>query len=572
MPQGPDEWIERAQQRLERLQEQIRKGVSPQSFPESLQELSNALEELRVASAEQQSQAAAVEEALQAAEREHSRYQHLFELAPDGYLASDGEGAITDANQAAARMLEYDAHELIGQPLAGFIAAPDRPAFRRLLARLRGGLLEGQHEMLVQPRHSPPFPVSLTISADTGAGDQHHRLRWLLRDIREQRRMEEELLRSRHYESLAAIAGGLAHDLNNYLGGIVGSLTLARRQLEQGSAKAADTMQLAESAALGARRLSEQLLTFAKGGAPVRQRAAIGEVIRESAAFARRGSQASPEVHIADELWPVEADLRQLNQALTNVVLNAAQAMPQGGTVRIEATNVALTNTDQLPLPAGRYVRISVSDQGEGISPEILPRIFDPYYSTRDRSAGLGLPITYSIVKRHQGHVDVKSEPGHGTTVTLYLSASVKPAREQPAGEGPAGGGRRVLFVDDEYMVRMPFATLLEMQGYQVDHADSGEQAVSRYRHAKESGRPYDAIIMDLTMPGGIGGREATRRILEIDPTARVVVASGYSGDAAMAHYREHGFKAAVAKPYTAEGLANALAAALAEEEEKQPA
>ncbi len=570
MPPGPDEWIDRAQQRLDRLQQQIGEGSIGDNFPEALQELSNALEELRVASAEQQSQAEAVEEARQAAERQHSRYQHLFELAPDGYLATDGEGVITDANQAAASMLEYDAHDLAGQPLAGFIAGPDRPAFRRLLARLRRGMPDGQHEMLVQPRHSPPFPVSLTISADTGADDQHQNLRWLLRDIREQRRMEEELLRSRHYESLAAIAGGLAHDLNNYLGGIVGSLTLARRQLEQDSAKAAETMQLAESAALGARRLSEQLLTFAKGGAPVRRRAAIGDVIRESTAFALRGSQASPEIEVAADLWPVEVDLGQLNQALTNVVLNAAQAMPQGGKVRVEAENVTLANDDPVPLPPGKYVRVAISDQGEGISPEHLPRIFDPYFSTRTR-AGLGLPIAYSIVRRHQGHVDVQSEPGRGTTVTLYLPAAAKPVREEAARQGPSGGGRRVLFVDDEYMVRMPFATLLEMSGYQVDHADSGEQAVSRYRQAREAGRPYDAVIMDLTMPGGIGGQEATQRILEIEPAARVVVASGYSGDAAMAHYREHGFKAAVAKPYTAEGLAAALAAALAEDE-KQPA
>jgi CheY-like chemotaxis protein len=320
---------------------------------------------------------------------------------------------------------------------------------------------------------------------------------------------------------------------------------------------------------LRAKGLTQQLLAFAKGGAPVRRPGQIRDLIRDTASFAASGSSVVVHLAVAHDLRPVAVDAGQIGQVVENLVLNAAQSMPHGGVLRVEAQNVLLPpqrpgDAGALPLAPDWYVRCSVRDQGVGIDAEDLPRIFDPYFTTKKGGSGLGLATSYAIVRRHGGHITASSEPGKGTEVTFYLPALKTAAADElpetaASSESAAVESHRVLLMDDDASVREVVALMLSRLGYQVTTATSGEEAVEAYRRALDLGQRFDAVIMDLTVAGGLGGREATRRLLAIDPDARIVVSSGYSGDPVLADHRDHGFVARLPKPYATEDLERTL-------------
>jgi len=361
-------------------------------------------------------------------------------------------------------------------------------------------------------------------------------------------------------ESLGVLAGGIAHDFNNLLNAIMGNIDLALFSPGQ-SEEIRENLERAEKAALRARDLTTQLLTFSRGGAPIRKTASIAELIRDSADFALRGSNSRAEFVFPDDLWKASIDEGQISQVVNNLVLNAAQAMLQGGTVRISADNVEVASAKAGEMKPGKYVRITVSDEGSGIPREHIKRIFEPYFTTKAKGSGLGLATSYSIVRSHEGSIEVESDVGRGTTMRVFLPASLSQQREGEPGALPVHprGSGRVLVMDDDDIIRQTTGLMLQKLGYEVELAADGGETLDKYKESLNGGRRFDAVIMDLTIPGGIGGREAMELLLSIDPLVRGIVSSGYSSDAVMANYRQYGFAAVLAKPYRKNDLAAVL-------------
>ncbi len=501
---------------------------------------------------------------------ETERLRVTLRSIADGVVTTDIEGRVVLLNEVAERLTGWTLEDAEGKPLDEvfkIIHLGDRTPSENLCQRVLSSgeimSLDGQDRAIVAKdgaermiSHSAA-PIRENHGEVTGVV-------MVFRDITEEQRLERELLKAQKLESLGILAGGIAHDFNNILSGILLKTQLAQRALGKGR-DPLKHLQAVQEAVQTATALTQQLLTFAKGGAPVKQAASVSELLTESASFALRGSQIRCEMKIAPDLWTAEIDRGQISQVVHNLVINAAQAMPGGGTIRIEASNLELHGEKTVgDMPPGIYIQIAVADEGCGIRPEVLTSIFDPYFSTKPTGHGLGLTTTHSIIKRHGGHITVESELGAGSRFTFYLPASkvvvqAKPKPDQPA---PVEVGEilgRVLVMDDEPHIRESLGEVLEELGYSAGFSADGAQALRAYREAMESGHPYDVVIMDLTIPGGMGGREAIGQLLELDPEAQAIVYSGYSRDPVMAAYRDHGFRAMLPKPFKFQQLGSLL-------------
>ena len=400
-----------------------------------------------------------------------------------------------------------------------------------------------------------PVEINATV-VETRRG---RRILTLCRDISERRRYELELQRTERLESIGILAGGIAHDFNNILVGVTGNMSLAGMCLDQPDA-ARGLLAEAEKAAFRARDLTQQLLTFSRGGMPVRRAAKVPELIRESAAFVLRGSPVTARFDLPDDLWSVEVDTGQISQVIQNIVLNAAQAMPGGGRVLVDARNVEPAPDAADARHRGRRVRISIADRGPGIPPESLRHIFDPYFTTKEKGSGLGLAVAYSIVRRHDGELTVDSDLGAGSTFHVFLPASDRtPADPRAAKPGRFEGFGRVLVMDDDEGARTVAARLFGRLGYEVTPTEDGAEALRSFEAARRRGKPFDLVFLDLTVPGGMGGLECIPRLREIEPDVRVIVSSGYSTAAVMAQTGLHGVAGVLAKPYALEDLRSLL-------------
>lgn len=381
-------------------------------------------------------------------------------------------------------------------------------------------------------------------------------------DVTDRRKYEEERLKMDKLESLGVLAGGIAHDFNNIITGILGNISLARIYLDE-SHKSFKPLGVAEKASQRAGELAHQLLTFAKGGVPIKKTITLQHIVNECVSFILRGSNVQGVIDIPDSIHAVEADEGQISQAFGNIILNGVQAMPGGGTLKIHGENVTLGNKNKLALPPGKYVKIDFMDKGCGIAVENRKKIFDPYFTTKSKGTGLGLSSAYSIIFRHGGCIDLQSVVGAGTTFTCYLPSTNEIIPElcadckSPDVGAPVGG--KILVMDDEEMIRDIAAEILYYLGYQATTCTKGEEAVALYKAANESGTPFLAAIMDLTIPGGMGGKEAAEQILALDPGASLIVSSGYSVDPVMAHYKSYGFCGAVGKPYETKEIAQVM-------------
>jgi len=380
----------------------------------------------------------------------------------------------------------------------------------------------------------------------------------IIRDITERKQMESELINARKLESLGTLAGGIAHDFNNILAAILGNVSFVRMFSDKGSELYSPLVE-AESACLRAQGLTKQLLTFSRGGKPVKSVIGIGALLTDSTQFALHGSNVICRFQIAEDLWPVEADRGQIDQVINNLAINGDQAMANGGQLQVRAKNVELKKGEFPPLKSGRYVKVEVEDEGVGIPEEHLERIFDPYFTTKQKGSGLGLASAYSIVKNHFGVIHALSEPGKGTTFVFFLPATYEEPQMEEEKEYVILGQGRVLLMDDEEIIRKMVAGIIEKLGYEAVTAIDGEEALDKYREAMLAGKPFAAVILDLTIKGGMGGEETLDKLKEIDPEVKAIVSSGYSLDLVMSDYKRVGFAGMIAKPYSLSKMSQIL-------------
>lgn len=502
-----------------------------------------------------------ISERLQAEKKlrkSEERYRDLIESASDLIQMVQPDGTILYANRAWRDTLGYSEEEVGNLTLEDIIDPDCRGNCHATFAKV---LTEGKADHVKATFIARDGRKVLVEGAANCkyVDNQPSLTRCIFRNVTEKKAAEEQLLRAQKLDSLGVLAGGIAHDFNNLLTVIVGNISLARLHALE-DAKLQEILATTEKASTRAGELTKQLLTFSKGGAPVKKVTAIDNLLHDAAKFVLAGSNVSCRYNIATDLHLLEIDEGQLSQVINNLVINARQAMIDGGTIDISARNMPITADNSMALPPGSYVVVSIADQGKGIDSESLDKIFDPYFTTKENGSGLGLAVAYSVIKNHDGQISVESQPGAGTTFHLYLPASDKqPASKSSTDTSTHQGSGRILVMDDEEIIRNVATEMLTHLQYEVATARDGREAIALYRQAMEEKRPFAAVLMDLTIPGGMGGREAIIELLALDPDIKAIVSSGYANDPIMAHHQEHGFAGVVSKPYRVHDLSQAL-------------
>ena len=470
---------------------------------------------------------------------------------PDLMFEMDGNGKYIDLWAQDTDLLVAKKEALIDHNVNEML--PSDAAFE-VMAAIREaaetGTSQGQIVRLPLEHCEHWFELSTSKKQHT---DSYSHFLMLYRDITDKHQMEEELFKARKLESVGVLAGGIAHDFNNILFGIMGNIELASYCVEKDSRGAEALLSEAQKAAKRAAKLTQQLLTFSKGGDPVKEKTSLARLIQDSADFVLHGSRVFCDYTFPDDLWTVNADSGQISQVIQNLILNAKFAMPDGGSINVSCNNVEDAACEQLlSRHEGNFISITIEDTGVGIPQEIINKIFDPYFTTKPGGSGLGLSICHAIIDKHDGNIMVQSNIGKGTTFTVYLPAEPSTDVSVTKQQKPktAVKAARVMVMDDEQMVRNLTQSQLSTLGHEAILVEDGEEAINTYQELQDTNTPVDLVIMDLTIPGGMGGQEAARKLLQLAPEAKIIVASGYSNDPVMANYREYGFCAAVAKPF----------------------
>jgi PAS domain S-box-containing protein len=485
------------------------------------------------------------------------RFRTVFEQASIGIAMSDREFRFFRVNAAFCAMFGYSAEELSAMTFKDITHPAYLSADIENVARLTRREIPF-YKTIKQyiKKNGDELWAEITLSIlRNEKGEFLHSL-VLVEDITARKRAEEEMQRAARLESLKMFAGGIAHDFNNLLGGIFGHIDLARSELPT-KHKAAEYLDKSFPAFERAKHLARQLLTFAKGGAPIRKPVRLPDLIRDTCALSLSGSNVKCKHRFADQLWAVEGDENQLAQVFGNLMINASQAMPEGGVVTVVAENRTIEAGRIGKLSAGRYVTVTVWDQGIGIPEKLLDKIFDPFFTTKLRGSGLGLATSHSIITRHGGHIEVASKQGEGSAFTIWLPASVSQDLSEDLKESVADlcGSGRILVMDDERIIREVINHILTGAGYEVVLTAEGKETVEEYGKAMRTKKAFRAVILDLTVPDGMGGEKTLRELKKLDPDVVAIVSSGYSDDDLLANYSAHGFAAMVSKPYRSSEL-----------------
>ncbi len=490
-------------------------------------------------------------------ELQHQRELLLITLnsLDEGVIATDEDERIILINDVATKLIGYSRKETLGKFLNEVLYIIDDKTSERLIITAPQKVLSN---FILVTRDLEEIPVSIH-SLPIKANEDLLRGRIIIfQDITEKQKTEQELSRTEKLESLGVLAGGIAHDFNNILAAILANIQLAlikQQKNEENKKYLMHTVEITRKAS----ELTKQLLTFSKGGAPVKKDASLNELIQDTAKFVLRGTKTKAIFNFVENLWGACIDEGQISQVIHNLVLNAKQAMPKGGIIRILAENVVIDSHSHFQ--TGKYVKITVKDEGIGIPKEIIPKIFDPFFTTKKEGNGLGLATSYSIIKKHNGYIEVESQVDTGTSFIIYLPAiDLLPEKEFTPNEVAASGaGLKVLLMDDEVQILNAVSEMLKYNGYRVEAALDGSEAIAIYQQAKATGDPFDVVIMDLTIPGGLGGQETIAILRDIDPNINAIVSSGYANDLIIADYERFGFKGVVIKPYKFDELHEVL-------------
>ncbi len=505
-----------------------------------------------------------------AEEAMREREEHLRAInsaAANAIIVIDNNRKVLHWNPAAEKLFQYTPEEVMDKPITAIIAPPKHQSALTKISRKfkmpdKDSTGAKTIELFGYKKDGTEFPVEVSFSAFKSR-DQWHTV-GIIRDISARKKMEKEVLRAQKFESLGVLASGIAHDFNNLLTAIIGNINLVS-QFTDPAEENYELLKSADKAAIRAKALSQQLLIFSKGGNPIRKTTSIAPLIKDSADFALHGSTILCSIHIPENLWLVDIDSGQIGQVLQSLIINSKEAISGSGTIHIDCSNV--TEVDIPTFPAaikGDFVRLQIRDTGCGINKRDIPKIFDPYFTTKDNGSGLGLAIVYSILQKHDCHITVQSEPGQGTTFTIFLPASLdQRLKVDERGEISSGRHYRIMVVDGEEMLLNIAKRMLVHLGHECICVKNSIEAIEIYKHHWKTGTPVDGVIVDLTIPGGMGGKETAGAIYDINPEARIIVSSGYTHDPVMVDYDEYGFCAAIAKPFDMTELRDKIASVM---------
>lgn len=507
--------------------------------------------------------------------REKERLSVTLDSIADAVITTDQSGAVERLNEEAARLVGMTQKESLGRPLEEVLKIK-HPRTGKPIKDLTRTLMDPEFAdaftevgVPLDSANGRTFYVTAETRCILDDGGERHGCVTVLHDITLHKKAEDELFKAEKLNSISLLAGGIAHDFNNMLTSILGNISMVRIELDEGH-EHSTKLDAAEKAALQAKSLTQQLLTFSKGGTPILEVTSVYDMVEECAQFVLRGSNVKCEVKSDDKLWPVDADKGQISQVVNNLLINADQAMPRGGTITLRLRNLRVRHAEVPSLDSGEYVCIEVRDEGTGISPENLKRIFDPYFTTKDSGNGLGLASSYAIINSHKGTITVESSVGHGSIFRVYLPKSTRPLqakaeahkateKNKPSKETIHHGKGRILVMDDMEAMMMVAGEILTVLGYEVEYSTNGEEAVAAYKAAKDAGNPFDAVVFDLTVPGGMGGEEASNLLKEYDPGLIAIASSGYTTSNVMSDYKNSAFAAVVPKPYRIKEMSDAL-------------
>jgi len=489
------------------------------------------------------------------AEEEYIRLSTAVQQSPSIIAITDKEGFIKYVNPRFSEVTGFSIEESLGKDLNFLLSSqPSEFNIEEIWAHLSEK--EFWHDEIQNKKKNGTYyweSVSLSPIRDNRSNIINYVM--VAEDITEKKKNELELQKSESLKGLGKLAGGIAHDFNNILSGIYGNVSLAMAKMDSNHPAIKyliDTNKSMDRAT----KLTRQLLTFSKGGAPEFQTVDLARIIKETVLFDLSGSNIKPVFQFEKDLNDSEVDSGQIQQVFSNLTINAKQATPMGGCIYIEAENYVLNDDHEINLKPGNYIKIRFRDEGCGIPEQHIERIFDPYFTTKEHGTGLGLATTFSIIKQHKGAISIDSELGKGTTFTLYLPAArkksvLKVQQEHIKEPFKTHKTARILIMDDEEMLRKMTAKMLQTMGYETDTSSDGNEAVHKYSRSVEEKKTFDLVLMDLTVPGGMGGKEAVAKILEIDKNAKVIVLSGYSSGSELSRYQEWGFSGKIDKPFT---------------------